>query len=255
MKIPNIIQGVFCERPNRFTVIFEKDARIEKAHLHDPGRLKELLVPGASLLLRPAQNPANRKTRYDVIAVESEGTWVLINSGFHSDLAAELIRSKAVPELSAYHVERREYTFGKSRVDFLLTVDEVDNISKKRSNSAEDEREILRNRMLLEVKGCTLVDNGRGRFPDAPTIRGKRHLEELIKAKKQGMNSTVLFLIPREDVEVFSPNWEMDPEFSKTLSLAEKEDVHIIAYSFTVNYQNNELELNPLKRVKVKVQP
>lgn len=250
MKIDNLFEGVFRERPNRFTVIFESEGIYEKAHLRDPGRLQELLLPEAKLLLRPALNPANRKTKYDVIAVESEGIWVLINSGFHSDLAAELIESKIVSELSSYSVEKREYTFGKSRIDFLLTLDDT---SVK--ELSEKEGKILSSKMLLEVKGCTLVEEGHGKFPDAPTIRGKKHLEELIKAKKEGMNSAVLFLIPREDAQIFSPNWEMDEEFSKTLEQAETDKVLIIAHSFGVNFHENALILTPLKKVKVKVKP
>jgi sugar fermentation stimulation protein A len=245
MKIANIITGIFIERPNRFTVIFEADGMIEKAHLRDPGRLKELLLPKAPLLLRPAQNLTKRKTKYDVIAVESEGIWVLINSGFHSDLAAELIESGIIPELSSYNIEKREYTYGKSRIDFLL------NDERKKGKKAPENE----NKLLLEVKGCTLVEDGYAKFPDAPTTRGKRHLEELIKAKKEGMNSAVLFLIPREDAQIFSPNWEMDGEFSSTLEQAEHSNVLIIAYSFNVYYNKKELGLKPLNKVKVKVKP
>lgn len=268
MKITNILTGRFRERPNRFTVVFEADGRTDKAHLRDPGRLRELLIPEARLLLRPAQNTANRKTNYDVIAVWSEGIWVLINSGFHSDLAAELIESGMIDELSDYSIEKREYTFGKSRIDFLLTKKDkslLNSSDKKQSSDKkgkkesqrEDERNSLESsdKLLLEVKGCTLVEKGHARFPDAPTLRGKRHLEELIKAKKEGMESAVLFLIPREDAKVFSPNWEMDPDFSKTLEHAEQENVLIIAYSFTLICHKKELELNPLKKVKIRVKP
>ncbi|HMK53465.1 MAG TPA: DNA/RNA nuclease SfsA [Methanobacteriaceae archaeon] len=233
MKISNLIEGKFIERPNRFTIAFESNGLIERAHLRDPGRLKELLLPGARLLIRPALNTANRKTKYDIIAIWSEGIWVLINSGFHSDLAAELIESGHIKELYDYYIEKREYTFGKSRIDFLLN-----NKSHK---------------MLLEVKGCTLVELGHAKFPDAPTERGKRHLEELIKAKKEGFSSAVLFIIPREDPKMFSPNWEMDPEFSETLAQAEHENVYIVAYSFKTIFNNNELEIKPLKRVKIKI--
>jgi sugar fermentation stimulation protein A len=242
MKILNLMEGTFKERPNRFTVIFEAKGELEMAHLRDPGRLKELLFPGARLLLRPAQNLANRKTKFDVIAVWSKGIWVLINSGFHSDLAGELIESGSIDELSGYEVEKREYTFGKSRIDFLL---------KSSGNKVEESM----NKMLLEVKGCTLVEEGQARFPDAPTLRGKKHLEELIKAKNEGINSAVLFIIPRGDAKIFSPNWEMDPDFSTTLKQAEKENVLIIAYSFTLNYHKKKLELKPLKKVKVRVKP
>jgi sugar fermentation stimulation protein A len=233
MKIGNLIKGTFQERPNRFTVIFEHKRCEEKAHLRDPGRLRELLLPGADLLLRPAQNNVKRKTKYDVIAVWSEGIWVLINSGFHSDLAQELLESGLISEFEGYKVEKREYTYGKSRLDFLLTGKE--------------------GTLLLEVKGCTLVEKGHAKFPDAPTERGKRHVEELTKARQQGLNAAVLFIIPREDAEIFSPNWEMDPPFSLALQHAQEEGVHIIAYSFRMIYKKDSLTLNPLKRIKLRV--
>jgi sugar fermentation stimulation protein A len=240
MKISNIMEGIFRDRPNRFVVEFEMSSGIEKAHLRDPGRLKELLIPGARLLLRPALNPESRKTKYDIIAVWSEGIWVLINSGLHSELAAELIEFGIIPELSDYRIEKREYTFGKSRIDFLL-------------NTNGDKKAKTENKMLLEVKGCTLVEKGHGRFPDAPTTRGKRHLDELIKAKNEGMKSAVLFLIPREDVQTFSPNWEMDPDFSNALAQAQQTNVEIIAYSFKNTLIGNLFEIKPLKQVKIEI--
>jgi len=262
------MEGTFKERPNRFTVVFEAKGVLEMAHLRDPGRLKELLIPGACLLLRPAQNLANRKTKYDVIAVWSEGIWVLINSGFHSDLAGELIESGIIGELSDYRVEKREYTFGKSRLDFLLKnihIKVPNSHNSKVTNHPSKLTDLHNSKvptlnrdgenMLLEVKGCTLVEEGQARFPDAPTLRGKKHLEELIKAKNEGINSAVLFIIPRGDAKIFSPNWEMDPDFSSTLQHAEKENVLIIAYSFTLNYNKKELELKPLKKVDVRVKP
>lgn len=261
MIISNIIEGVFLERPNRFTVVFKSGDIEEKAHLRDPGRLKELLLHDARLLLRPAKNLENRKTKFDVIAVESEGIWVLINSGFHSDLAEELIESGIVTELSNYNVEKREYTYGNSRIDFLLTNELVEGIGGTLTGDklkVKDKLKVNKNlqrKLLLEVKGCTLVENGHGRFPDAPTIRGKRHLEELIKAKNEEMNSAVLFVIPRGDANTFSPNWKMDPEFSSTLEEADKQNVMVLAYSFNVNYQKNELTIKPFKKVEVKIKP
>jgi sugar fermentation stimulation protein A len=231
MIISNLFQGTFLERTNRFTVIFTTPEEDEKAHLRDPGRLKELLIPGVRLLLRKALNPDSRKTKYDVIAVWSKGIWVLINSGFHSDLAAELLESRLVPEFLDYEVKKREFTFGMSRIDFLLSRG--------------------KDMMLLEVKGCTLVEGGLAKFPDAPTERGKRHVEELIRAKSMSMNSTVLFLITREDALLFTPNWVMDPGFSEALSQAHQKEVNIIAYSFKNIFKGNELEIKPHKRVKI----
>jgi sugar fermentation stimulation protein A len=235
MKIKSLFRAKYIERPNRFTVVFERNGVEEKAHLRDPGRLKELLIPGVSLLIRRALNPEFRKTKYDVIATKSDGQWVLINSGFHSDLADELFQLGLIVELQNYKVEKREYTFGKSRIDFLLANDD--------------------DKMLMEVKGCTLVEDGHARFPDAPTKRGRRHLEELIKAKKTGLKSSVLFLITREDAELFSPNWMMDPDFSQSLKKAAEQGVNILTNSFQNICKDDELIIRPFNRVKVLLEP
>lgn len=234
MIIRNLFTGSFRQRPNRFTVEFTRDKETELAHLRDPGRLTELLTPDVKLLLRPAQNTANRKTKYDVLAVFHENRWVLINSGFHSDIAAELIEAGWVDEFRGYSVEKREYTYGNSRLDFLL------------SNNADE-------KLLLEVKGCTLVKEGHAKFPDAPTLRGKRHLEELIKAKQENFSSAVLFLILRDDAEEFSPNWEMDPAFSETFKTARENGVITVAYSFEIILGHDQLEIKPFRPVNVKI--
>jgi sugar fermentation stimulation protein A len=239
MKIPGLLRGNFQERPNRFTVIFNSHGKTEKAHLRDPGRLKELLNSGVSLLLRPAQNQRNRKTRYDVMAVWKNDKWVVINSGLHSDLAAALIETDLIPEFSNFQVQKREYTYGKSRLDFLL--------------STKDSTPSLEDKMLLEVKGCTLVEDGLAMVPDAPTTRGKRHGEELIHAKEEGLDAAILFLILREDPVKFTPNWNTDPDFSQALTRAYDEGVKIIAYSFKNSLNKNSLDVSPFRRVEVKI--
>lgn len=232
MIIKNIIHGTFVDRPNRFTVTFKCDGKLENAHLRDPGRLKELLLPDVDLLLRPALDTSKRKTKYDVVGVLKGNLWVLINSGFHSDIAADLIDSQIIGEFKGYFVQKREYAYGKSRIDFLL-------------NNENNEK------MLVEVKGCTLVEDGFAKFPDAPTSRGKRHVEELIGAKKEGLGSSILFLIFCEDAKCFSPNFLMDPDFSNALKNAHKKGVNIIAYSFKNNYKKGKFEIKPLKRIEV----
>lgn len=234
MKIENIFNGIFVERPNRFLVHFKinsNDKTIEMAHLRDPGRLKELLFPGVQLLLRKASNP-NRKTKYDVIAVWNNNRWILINSGFHSDIASELIESGMIRELNGYSIQRREFSYGNSRIDFLLT-----------SNNSHH--------MLLEVKGCTLVEEGVAKFPDAPTLRGKKHLDELSKSTKNGYEAAVLFLIIRDDAEEFTPNAPMDPDFAASLKNADENGVRIIAYSFHNIYKNNTLDIKPYMQVSI----
>lgn len=233
IKVENLIVGEFVERPNRFLVMFEKEnGKIrEMAHLRDPGRLTELLIPGVKLLLREVKSNPNRKTKYDVIAVYNQDTWILINSGFHSDIAEDLIESGVIKELNRYSVGRREFAYGKSRLDFLLDSDE--------------------GQMLLEVKGCTLVEDGVAKFPDAPTIRGKKHLDELAGSRHDGYESAVLFLILREDAKEFKPNKKMDPDFTAALKNAESNGVQIFAYTFTNIYSNNTLCIKPKKRVKI----
>ncbi len=235
MIIKDLIQGKFVERPNRFIVVFEiKSGSAEIGHLRDPGRLKELLIPGVKLLIRKALPNPKRKTKYDVIAVFNKNIWVLINSGFHSDIAEELIRSNFIMELSDYSIQRREYTYGKSRIDFILT------------NPDE-------NKMLLEVKGCTLVEDGLAKFPDAPTLRGKKHLGELTQSLNNGFKAAVLFLILRNDVSDFTPNNAMDPDFTQALLNANEKGVFIIAYSFKNIYNNNSLHIKPIKRINIKL--
>jgi sugar fermentation stimulation protein A len=236
MLITNLILGKFIERPNRFLVVFETDKEPEitlKAHLRDPGRLKELLFPGARILVRKARPNPKRKTHYDVIAVFDQNIWVLINSGFHSDIAADLIESGLIKELAGYTIQRREFTYGKSRIDFLL---------KNTEN----------NKMLLEVKGCTLVEEGIAKFPDAPTLRGKKHLEELTHARNEGFESAVLFLVIRDDAMKFTPNINMDPDFSAALDKAKKNGVFILIYSFKNVYTENSLNITPFKRICLK---
>lgn len=262
MILSNLIPGTFLERPNRFTVIFKMNhtpndlnaevlndggAVTEKAHLRDPGRLEELLFPGAKLLLRPALNLEGRKTRFDVIAVFKDGNWVLINSGFHSDMAQKLIESGLIKELSGYSVEKREYNYGKSRIDFLLCANAFN------PHNFEDELDDDSKKMLLEVKGCTLVENGHARFPDAPTTRGRKHVEELTQAMKEGYTSVVLFLILKEDAVDFAPNRVTDPDFSNSLTVARNSGVLIVPYSFKNVYDpsKRELRIKPFKRVEM----
>lgn len=234
MKIKNIFSGIFIERPNRFLVHFKinsTDKHIEMAHLRDPGRLKELLIPNVKIILRKASNP-DRKTGYDVIAVYHNSRWILLNSGFHSDIASDIIESGMIREINNYHIQRREFSYGNSRIDFLL-----------KTNASKN--------MLLEVKGCTLVEDGLAKFPDAPTLRGKKHLDELSSSTKNGYEAAVLFLILRDDAEEFTPNTIMDPDFAKSLKNANANGVKIIAYTFQNNYKNNILEIKPFKQVSI----
>jgi sugar fermentation stimulation protein A len=177
--------GKFVRRLNRFVVEVDVDGQLEKAHLSDTGRLKELLVPSSPVLLAP--NP-KAKLSYKFVAVKSDFEWVLLNTSVHSLIASRLLESGVL----GFKPEKleREVNLGGSRIDFLL-----------------DEN------LFLEVKGCNLVVNRRCLFPDAPTLRVAKHLRELLGAVKAGKKAALLFLCFRE-CTCFSPNSLTDPDFS-----------------------------------------
>ena len=157
----NIFKAIFVKRPNRFNanVIYNGEEIV--VHVPNTGRCKELLIPGATVLLREENNP-NRKTKFDLIAVYKEGKNISIDSQIPNKVVKEALLNKAVDKLVEYTNILSEKTFGSSRFDFKLSKD-----------SGEE--------YYLEVKGVTLEENGECRFPDAPTERGAKHLLELIE--------------------------------------------------------------------------
>ncbi|RAP45135.1 MAG: hypothetical protein BZ135_06640 [Methanosphaera sp. rholeuAM6] len=227
MKIKELIMVKYQSRPNRFTIEFMNDKKEkELAHLHDPGRLKELLIKNTDVLVKyvPDYSEKNRKTKYDVIAIKFQNNWVLLNSGYHNMLVSELIEKHSIEELKEYQVFKPEYTYGNSRLDFLL-----------KDNEDND--------MFLEVKGCTLVVDSEAKFPDAPTTRGKKHVDELINIKHDGLNSSIIILVLQNNAKTFTPNYETDPQFSKSLKEAYDSNVKIFPTHIRTSYANNELKL------------
>ncbi|TKJ22700.1 MAG: DNA/RNA nuclease SfsA [Promethearchaeota archaeon Loki_b32] len=193
LEIPNLMKELFVSRPNRFVGEIKYKGKIESAHIHDPGRLKELLIEGAEVLFTHSRG----KLKYYIKAVYDDDEWVLIDTALHSNIAQKVF--ELLPEFSKVKEIRREVKLGNSRIDFLL--DDVP----------------------LEVKGVTLVKEGIALFPDAPTERGARHVREIIEH-----NGIIFFLIFRK-ARCFSPNLEMDPKFSKNLSEARKKGIKILA--------------------------
>ena len=211
MKITGeLLKGVFLKRLNRFVAEVEVNNEKHLAHVADPGRMTELLVPKTEVLLRKITLNEKRKTNWDMLEVYTPTGLVSVDSRLPNDLITEALKDSRLKEFSEYELVRREYTYGSSRFDFFL-----------KSNEKQ---------CLLEVKSCTLVKNGHAFFPDAPTTRGRRHILELIKAKKEGYRACVIFVIQRGDASAFSPNDEIDPNFADTLRLAVSEGVEIFAY-------------------------
>ncbi|WMT50790.1 MAG: DNA/RNA nuclease SfsA [Ferroplasma sp.] len=177
INFPELIDARVISRPNRFLVMASVDGREIPVHMHDPGRLEELIYPGNAIKIRMAQG---KKTMYSVTFCRNNNVWTFNDSRFHSNIAALFIKEGF----------KREVTVGDSRIDFQYE------------------------RSFIEVKSATLVEDGRALFPDAPTARGKKHLETLMHLIDEGYSSYVLFLIFNENARCFSPNESRDPAFS-----------------------------------------
>ncbi|MBQ4510265.1 MAG: DNA/RNA nuclease SfsA [Clostridia bacterium] len=208
MKYSNIIEGKFISRPNRFIAYVEINGTAEVSHVKNTGRCKELLSKDARVYLEVSDNP-ERKTKYDLISVYKGDTLVNMDSQAPNKVALEFIREK-LPNAKI----KPEYTYGNSRIDIY-----VENGDKK---------------ALIEVKGVTLENNGIAMFPDAPTERGIKHINELIKAKEDGFESYILFVIQMKGVSEFKPNYKTHREFGKALQKAQKAGVKILAYDCIV---------------------
>ncbi|MHA1420365.1 MAG: DNA/RNA nuclease SfsA [Candidatus Heimdallarchaeaceae archaeon] len=198
------------KRSNRFIAYVQLEGSQEevKAHVPDPGRLKELLYPNAELVVRK-EKQGDRKTPYTVTGVKFENIWVNIQSILSNKLFEK--EYKKIPFFKHYEIIRREYSYRSSRFDFLMQ-------NTKTSEEA-----------LVEVKSATLVKEGKALFPDAPTKRGVRHVKELREAIQEGFKSIIVFIIKREDASSLSPFTEMDPIFSKGLKSAKDQGVIILA--------------------------
>ena len=203
------IKAIFRKRPNRFIAEVEIDGKIAIAHVPNTGRCKELLVDGTIVYLVPSNNP-KRKTKYSLHFCENNGALVSIHSLDANKIVFEAISNGKIKELNSYSILKQEKTIGKSRIDIYL------------ANETND--------CYVEVKGVTLVTDGVAMFPDAPTERGRKHLNELIEQKRNGHRAVVFFLIQHPNGNSFKPNWETDPEFSKTLAIAHSEGVEILVY-------------------------
>lgn len=228
MKIEGkLVQGVFKKRPNRFLALVTINGSETPCFLPNPGRMHEILIPGTKMILKEI-NDVKRKTQYNILAVFHKGMIVSIDSRIPNKLILEALKNDEIEEFSGYTHIKPEFPYRNSRFDFLLT------------NG---------NPCIIEAKSCTLVNNSIALFPDAITERGSRHLLELIKAKKEGYRTCVLFLVQRTDAKHFSPNDKTDPKFAKNLRKASKNGVEI--YAYTSQLKENEIKIK--KRIPLKI--
>lgn len=211
MKYLKTLQAKFIDRPNRFIAHVDLNGIVETVHVKNTGRCKELLIKGVTVILEESDNES-RKTKYDLIAVYKENFGLInIDSQAPNKVAKEWLESKD------YTYIKPEYTYGNSRIDFYMEKDD--------------------RKYLMEVKGCTLERDGIGYFPDAPTERGVKHIYELIKAKEDGYEVSLAFVIQMEGVNEVLPNIETHPEFGVAIDDAKKTGVNIVFIKCRV-YEN-----------------
>ena len=214
MQYGKILSARFLARPNRFVARVEAQGQELVCHVKNTGRCRELLVPGAAVWLEESPNP-NRKTKFDLIAVEKGARLINMDAQAPNRVFGEWAQSGHFRE--GLTLLRPEMTYGSSRFDFYW--------------------ESSKSRGFVEVKGVTLEEDGVVRFPDAPTLRGVKHLEELVKAHEADYEAAVCFVIQMGDVEYFAPNDATHPEFGQALRRAAAAGVEVLAMDCAVTPQ------------------
>jgi sugar fermentation stimulation protein A len=212
------IIGVFLQRPNRFEALVEINGEVVNVHVPNTGRMSELLHFGCRVVLVKSDNP-NRKTKYSMIFVFKNDKLICINSILANKVFAEGINNGTIDWLEGKIVP--EVIYGKSRLDFF-----IDGCKKT----------------YVEVKCCTYEENYHAMFPDAPTERGRKHVDELIKAKQEGYEAAIVVLAFMNYVTKFSPNYNIDREFGEKLLKAYEQGVVVRIYKCTVEIDMVKIE-------------
>ena len=219
MTYENMTPGIFLSRPNRFIAHIELDGAVEICHVKNTGRCRELLIPGCTVWCQRSDNPS-RKTKFDLIAVQKGDRLINMDSQAPNKAAGEWLASGGLGEISDL---RAEVKHGDSRYDFSFVKDGK--------------------RCFLEVKGCTLENDGVCAFPDAPTERGAKHIRGLTAAAGEGFGAYILFVIQMPDVKYIRPHDETDPEFGHALREAAQKGVTVLAMDCAVTPETMDIRL------------
>ena len=218
MKYQTTKKGIFKIRPNRFVAQVDIHGTEHTVHVKNTGRCRELLIPGATVILEyhPDALRLGRKTEYSLVAVYKGKLLINMDSQAPNSAAARWLLEGGFEKATGMKPEqiRREVTYGQSRFDLAFSIEGKP--------------------CFMEVKGVTLENDGTAMFPDAPTERGVKHLEELAKAVKEGFQAYVLFVIQMKGVRGFRPNYETHREFGQALEKAAAAGVKILAYDCLV---------------------
>lgn len=206
MKYENIREGIFLSRPNRFIAHILTDGNEEVCHVKNTGRCRELLIPGTRVLLQKF-DCENRKTGYDLISVYKGNQLINMDSQAPNKIFAEWVKNSSFFGNNIFI--KSEYKYKNSRFDFYI--------------------ETLKRKIFVEVKGITLETDGIAAFPDAPTQRGTKHLNELCECIDEGYEAYVFFVIQMKNIHKMIPNSKTDPVFAKALKNAKEKGVKIYA--------------------------
>ncbi len=227
-----LVPGIFLRRPNRFVAYVNVHGKEVRTHVPDPGRLKELMLPGTPVYLAPGDPNKPRKTLYSLLLIQSpdQQHWVSLNTQLPNTVVRMLLKHHQITRFIDFDLLRPEVRYGDSRIDFLL------------------EHRSSKKLCLLEVKSVTLVhDNRWACFPDAPTVRGTRHVRELIHAVQyDDYLASILFVIQRGDSQGVYPNSLTDPAFCAALKDASEAGISLTAMAYTLTPEGIQLQSNVL---------
>lgn len=206
--------AAFQSRPNRYLAWVLLDGASVAAHVSDPGRMKELLVPGRQVYVRRVERISERKTVYDLVLVDYDGVLVSIDTLVPNRLVRQALQAGLFPAFKGYTAVRAEVRHGKSRFDFQLSGPPGD--------------------CVVEVKSVGWMRDGIGWFPDAVTARGARHMDELAKLRRKGTRTAVIFVAQRSDLREIRVDSEVDPEFARALRRAAEAGVEVYGWRCAV---------------------
>jgi sugar fermentation stimulation protein A len=212
------VKGIFIKRINRFEAIVRVDGELELAHVANTGRMKEMLHEGVEVVLVKSTNP-NRKTKYSMMFVKKSDRLICIKSALANDVFEDGIKSGKISWLNGKI--KREVTYLNSRFDFFIDGEE---------------------KTFIEVKCGTYEEEGILKFPDAPTERGRRHIDELMKAKSEGYSTAIVIIGFMDYVKEFTPHYNIDDKFGKKLKEAYESGVKFHVYNCFISEENLEIK-------------
>ena len=225
MKFKNLVPGKILKRYKRFLTDIElENGEIITAHLANTGSMKTCWQPSWPVLLSYHDNP-NRKLKYSVEMINNGETWIGVNTQLTNKIVKNSIENSLIPELADYANIQSEKKVEKSRIDLYLTNHKI------------------KKNCYVEIKNVTLLGNNKtALFPDAPTERGQKHINDLMKLKEIGHRVCMFYLVQREDIEIFTPSKEIDPKYSELLGNAYKRGLEILVYKCKLTPQSIEID-------------